>query len=163
MSEKSFSIIESVSPLQQLSVMFPASRPEEDKEELGREEGEGEMSPSNTTSKELAKKLNVLCLWNHSRIRSSLSITAFITSFWRTPSIAKNFPKPDKRRGANMKNLLLLSINLVWIHILLPIQNAFERNLHKDYISFDKEWTTLWSEAAMNFRKSIHNSNLQTR
>lgn len=155
--------MESVSPLQQLCVMFPASRPEEDKEELGWEEGEGDMSPSNTTSKELAKKLNVLCLWNHSRIRSSLTITAFITSFWRTPSIAKNFPKPDKKRGPNVKNLLLLFRNFVWIYGLLLTQNAFKRNLHEDYIPFVNQCTTstLWSEAAMNFWKSIQNSYLQ--
>lgn len=61
--------------------MFFVFRLEEDKEELGWEEGEGDMLLLNIISKELVKKLNVFCLWNYFRIRSSFFIIVFIIFF----------------------------------------------------------------------------------
>lgn len=61
--------------------MFFVFRLEEDKEELGWEEGEGDMLLLNIISKELVKKLNVFCLWNYLRIRSSFFIIVFIIFF----------------------------------------------------------------------------------
>lgn len=61
--------------------MFFVFRLEEDKEELGWEEGEGDMLLLNIISKELVKKLNVFCLWNYFRIRLSFIIIVFIIFF----------------------------------------------------------------------------------
>lgn len=61
--------------------MFFVFRLEEDKKELGWEEGEGDMLLLNIISKELVKKLNVFCLWNYFRIRLSFIIIVFIIFF----------------------------------------------------------------------------------